>query len=224
MTEPEYENMEFEERDRSDKEVVIEVHPLPQKSGKVMDGGDCGYCCIAGIFQLPTILSAYEFMEDAMPKDGGHERRDSMTFYRLKLLMQARGLDYVQFQPPFKHYKTGMLELPWENGNWIDRYQDLIESGTILLAAIRYDRLHPQPPGSHKEHDHNVIFNGYRQEFRPIPHMPKARKQVREVRVSCSAKGTYWMEWSELLYWHGGIAMEIPQKIHGRYVIRDKDR
>jgi hypothetical protein len=209
-----YEDYEYQERDHADKETVIDVHPLPQSSGKVMDGGDCGYCCLAGIFRLPTILSAYEFLEDAMPEDGGHKRRASMCQYRTKLLMDAKGFDYVQFQPPFRHYKTGMMELPWENGAWIDDYQNLIESGTILFAGIRFDRLAPQPPRSHKEHDHNVILNGYRQEFRPIPHMPKAKSQVREVRVSCSAKGTYWIEWSEFLYWHGCVAVLIPPEIY----------
>ena len=71
-------------------ELTIDVHPLAQRSGKVLQGGDCGYCCIAGIFQLPTILSAYEFLEAAMPENTGHKSRSSLSTYRTKLILEAK--------------------------------------------------------------------------------------------------------------------------------------
>lgn len=196
-------------------EITIDVHPLAQKSGRVLQGGDCGYCCIAGIFKLPTILSAYEKVESHMPEEGGHKRRSFMDFYRVKLLLESLGHDYNQFSPKFNHYKVGMLEYPWNNLGWIDDVQNYIKDGCIFLASIRFTRGVPPEPRKHADHDHNVIINGYREYFAPIPNFPKSRRQEREVRISCSARGkSYWIDWKELLYWHGCVAVVIPKEIH----------
>lgn len=192
-------------------ERVIDVRPMPQDTGKVLEGGDCGYCCIAGIFDLVSIQAAYEFREAATANaEGGWARRSAMDPYRWKYLLVGLGLPHLELRPPFDHYKRGMAELPWENHNWKVVLRRCIELGDVVVASIRMHAAPPAPPvdfddpkpGQGFTTDHNVIINGVRD--RLIPHKTMdAGTWITEFRVSCSRKGDYWIEWSKLSYWHG---------------------
>jgi len=199
-------------------EVVHEVHSLPQSSGRVMDGGDCGFCCLAGILSLPTILSAYEFLESIITEDW--KCRDSMSIYRCKYFLLALGVEFKDFQPSFKYYRKGLPPLPWDNHNWPAAICALLKEGNVFLTSVRFNRSAPPPPRSGMESDHNVIINGYRQFWKDHPTVKNAKSLTKEIRVSCSVRGTYWIGWEELLYWHGGYPT-IPMNYEE---CRKKDR
>jgi len=195
--------------------VTVDVDPLPQSSGKVLEGGDCGLCCIAGIFRLESIEAAYEYLEKRMPEEGGWKRRASLDAVRRRFLFEHLGGE--PFLPPFDHYKDGMAEVPWDNCAWRDEFKKLVKDGTVILASIRFDKHHPPPPRSYEhETDHAVILNGWRQYWKDHPKVRGAKSMRCEVGVSCSVKGRYWVEWSELLYYYGFNGVTVTKAVHGR--------
>jgi hypothetical protein len=192
--------------------VVIDVKPLPQSSGKVMDGGDCGYCCIGGMFGTGSILAAYELVEDKMPEDGGWKNRESITSYRIKLFLEAMGHEYEEYNPDFDHYKTGLMTNQWNNHNWYHEFKNLIDAGKFLFASVRYDPAPPPPPRQYGEHDHVVLINGYREWYKPHPTVKGASSLQYEIRISCSASGDRWMDYQEFLYLHGCAACIVSSE------------
>lgn len=189
------------------EELTYDAFPLPQSSGSILPGGDCGYCCAAGVFGIPSLQLAYEFVEQRLPAEGGWRTRANMTASRWKLLMQGCGLEYRQYNPAFEHYKAGMLELPWQNLTWMTGVADMVTHGDVLVLSTRFHPAAPPPPeaGQWTESDHNVIVNGCRERF--VPQGPAGcGKYEQEIRVSCSVKGTYWTPWSSFVYFHVGGA------------------
>jgi len=182
-------------------EFVVDVHPLSQSTGHVMNGGDCGYCCVAGLFQLPSIISAYEFVEKRMKN--GWESRQSMCAWRWEFLLDSLGLPKKEKHVPFRYYKTGCVPNIWDNMNWPRMVRRKIKNGNILIASIRFNGSPPPPPHTSGDSDHNVIINGWKFEWIPHKTVSGAMTGTISVRVSCSVKGTYWIEWSDFLYWHG---------------------
>jgi hypothetical protein len=191
----------------SPSEFIVDVHPIPQSSGHVLDGGDCGYCCIAGLFNLPSIISAYEFVEKRMKN--GWERRQSMCAWRWEFLLESLGLPKKDKRVPFHYYKTGVVPNPWENMNWPRMIKRKIKRGNILIASIRFNGSPPAPPRTGRDSDHNVIINGWKFDWVPHPTLPGAKNGTTYIRVSCSVKGTYWIEWSDLVYWHGACPLFV---------------
>ena len=178
----------------------IDIDPLPQSSGHVLDGGDCGFCCLAGLLGLPSILSAYELLESKMP-DNDWKRRSSLCINRLGLFLAALGLPADEYDPPFFRYKKGLAPVPWDNVNWSWGVRKAIMAGSTFLVSIRFNAS-PPPLTSVCGHDHMVLFNGYRQRLVPTT-LPHAKKLVSEIRVSCSVAGRRWVEWDDVLYHHG---------------------
>jgi hypothetical protein len=183
------------------EEFVVDVHPLSQSAGHVMDGGDCGYCCVAGIFNLPSIINAYEFVEKRMKN--GWERRQNMHAWRWEQLLKSLNLPNKEFRVHFNRYKTGVIPVPWHNINWSHKVRNIIKSGNVLISSIRFNKSVPIAPESCGESDHNIIINGWKFEWVDNPRFPGAKDGISSVRISCSVNGTYWIEWSNLLYWHG---------------------
>ena len=181
--------------------IEVPVVALPQSSGSVMPGGDCGYCCLAGLLGLPSIKEAYEITESRMPD--GWSNRASMCAWRWQFLLRSYGVLSNEFRPKHKYYKTGAVPVPWENLNWINGIRDLFKTGAIFVASIRFNGIPPPPPGTSGYTDHNVLLTGYRERWETVKHVKGALSQVRELRVSCSQKGEYWIDWEDLVYWHG---------------------
>lgn len=190
---------------------TIDVFPIPQKDGRVMDGGDCGYCCLAGVFGYESTLAAYEAMEDAMPEGGGWKERSSMDPFRIKMFFEKHGLTYEEYNPPFDYYKPGIMVYPWNNHNWYRFFRYLIEGDKILYASVRYNRGVPPEPRT-ADHDHIVLINGYREWYKPHPVVKGASSLICEVRVSCSASGNRWQKWEDLLYWNGCSAIVVDME------------
>ncbi|CAK0748255.1 hypothetical protein CCP1ISM_20017 [Azospirillaceae bacterium] len=191
----------------SPSEFVVDVHPISQSSGHVLDGGDCGYCCVAGLFNLPSIISAYEFVEKRMKS--GWERRQSMCAWRWEFLLESLGLPNKDKRVPFRYYKTGVVPNPWDNLNWPRMIKRKIKRGNILIASIRFKGSPPAPPRTCGDSDHNVIINGWKFDWVPHPTLPGAKTGTIYIRVSCSVRGTYWIEWSDLVYWHGACPLFV---------------
>ena len=173
-----------------------------------MKGGDCGHCCLGGIFGFKTILETYEDVESRMPEEGGWKRRESMTAYRLKMYLIEKDIPYVEFNPRFKKYKTGLQKVPWDNVQWFEDLKLHINSNHIFMASIRFKKS-PPPMREEISSDHMVIINGYREVWRDHKTVKSAKSLIKEIRVSCSATGTYWVEWEYFLYWHGSCEYVI---------------
>jgi hypothetical protein len=193
--------------------VVNDIRPLMQTTGRVLPGGDCGFCCIAGIFGLPSIASAYEFVESKLPES--HKARDSMNAWKMKTFLKTLSLPSEEFLPLFDHYKPGLMPLPWENHNWKIELKKHIQAGCIASTSIRFEALAPPPPSSiSRLSDHQVIINGFREHAIPFP-SGDGHKINEEFRISCSVRGDYWIEWCNLLYYHGAHPTFIidPRKV-----------
>ena len=186
---------------RIENEHAVLVAPVPQSSGYVLAGGDCGYCCLAGILET-SIQEAYVIVETRMP-GGDWEQRASMCAWRWQFFLRSLGLPSKEFRPKHRYYKTGALPLPWDNMNWIDGVRDHLIAGRILVASIRFNRSPPAPPNQCGDTNHNVLITGYRERWVRHPTVA-ATSQVKEVQIACSVRGTYWIPWDDLLYWHGG--------------------
>jgi hypothetical protein len=205
----------FTERPADNVEYVVDVDPLPQSSGHVLDGGDCAYCCIAGIFGLPTILSAYELVESHMPEEGGWRTRCSMSVHRNEMFFESVMGEFQEYQPPFMHYRPGLAALPWDNTNWIWGVRQICEAGHVLLASIRLTGSPPRAPRTGGDTDHAVIINGFRQKW--VPSQVVGGKSLsQEVRISCSAKGRYWIDWENFLYYHHGYPAIVVDPVRAR--------
>ena len=175
----------------------VPVSPVMQSTGRVMDGGDCGYCCLAGILGV-SIERAYEVVEMRMLE--GWKSRQNMNVWRWKLLLRSFGLDDSEYRPEHNYYKTGAIPLPWDNLNWIDGVRDIIKVGCVLVVSIRFNGCVSPEPRKGRDTDHNVLITGYREECG----VPGARRLERSIRVSCSVRGDWWIDWEGFLYWHGG--------------------
>mgnify|MGYP001469470245 CR=1 FL=1 len=200
--------MKFEDMDLEVFTTETGVHVVPQISPKVLSGGDCGYCCLAGLLGV-SVPVAYEITESRMPK--GFEGRASMCAWRWRFLLQSFGLPGEEYRPKHYYYKSGAIPMHWDNRNWIDGVRDVVAAGDVLVASVRFNRGAPPPPHTPGDSDHNVLITGYKQHWLPHPTMAGAASQSREVLISCSAKGESWIPWDELLYWHGAYpAFVVP--------------
>jgi hypothetical protein len=177
----------------------VDIDPLPQSSGHVLDGGDCGFCCLAGILGLKSILEAYEILESHMPGDDW-KKRSSLCINRLGMFLEALGMPSDEYDPPFFRYKKGLAPTPWDNVNWPWGVRRTIMQGSVMLVSVRFNS--SVPPLSPTTEDHMVLFNGYRQRLVGTS-LPYCKKLVSEIRVSCSHAGRRWAEWDDLLYHHG---------------------
>ena len=187
------------DRPNVEEAFEIDVDPLPQSSGHVMDGGDCGFCCLAGILGLPSILAAYELLESHMPGDDW-KRRSSLCINRLGMLLDSLGLPSDEYNPPFFRYKKGLMPVPWDNVHWPWGVRRAIMQGSVMLASVRFKA--SVPALSPSTEDHMILLNGFRRRLVPTV-LPDAKKLVSEIRTSCSHGGRRWIEWDKLLYWHG---------------------
>ena len=103
------------DRFHEEETIEIDVDPLPQSSGHVLDGGDCGFCCLAGILGLPSILAAYELLESRMPNDDW-KKRSSLCINRLELFLKALDMPSDEYDPPFHRYKKGLYHIGARDG------------------------------------------------------------------------------------------------------------
>lgn len=179
--------------------ATVECRPLLQSTGRVLEGGDCGYCCVAGVFGFPTILAAYEDVERLTG-----EPRAQMYAFKLHRYLEKRGVPVTELRPEFDYYKPGMTPYPWLNGNWPRMVRSQIDDGRVLLTSIRFDGGGPVCSAVEvaSESDHMVLINGWRE--RLVPLTGGASRIDQEIRVGCSVRGDYWVEWQRWLYRYGG--------------------
>jgi hypothetical protein len=189
---------------------LIEI-PLPhfqQPSPAIMDGGDCGYCCIAAAFNLPSVLAAYELVERTIEENdqkGYFERgRCHSDVNRLQFFLSCMGYSSKEHRPPHYYYKAGCTPVPWANVNWYKFLRKHLEAGHPCFSSMI---LHGHAPAPDDDAswltDHMVMIVGCRKHTVPLME-GKAGRIDEEIMIQCSVKGRFWIKWRDYLFWHVG--------------------
>lgn len=180
-------------------EVILPRRALPQPSPKIVEGGDCGPCCLAGMANK-TIQEVYDLQED------GPEAFSWPKAVRTLHEAKRQGwLDrFIDDIPIWTQWKSKMqFGMPsWDsNLEWFGYVTMAIDAGYYGFCSVNYDGKGPLV-----DSDHVVLICGVRELTVPHKTVKGAACIVPELLVSCSAtcpEGR-WEEHREFLTKRGG--------------------
>lgn len=186
-------------------EKVLPLRSARQPAPAINKGGDCGFCCVAGILQI-SVGEAYQFFPKK-EEDGSGNR--GLSWYGMRellwsLVTEHQKLDRIIDRVPFWMASSGLrqFDMHCDNLAWFAYARMAIDAGYYGLASIRHDGTGPLV-----DSDHWVLFCGARERREPHPTVQNASVIKQEILASCSATcpAGKWVEPREYLRRHGGF-------------------
>ena len=189
---------------------TISIHPVKTPNQEARGDYDSSYQCLAGILRLDSIQEAKTVVKMALREDA------PLTPYHLREFLGKESMAYKEISGEFDYHKIGTQSTPWSNIFWYTAAQSAISLGSVLLGYMQFDRRVPPAPDFKKaeENNHSVIINGWRKELVHETDPVKVAEgsighYEEQLRVACPIRGEYWINWADLLYWHGLVAIPV---------------
>jgi hypothetical protein len=218
------------ELNRFDWSVEVPIQTLRQPSPAFVKYGDCGACCLAGIIGWgeSSFPELYEHSLRLYP-DGKKPEPHPVSWG--DLLFQAgpwlhvrRLIEPVEIDPVAPDMSEWQQNLhnpyamaPWNlEEQWVKRLRVYLRAGYVGMTTIHNSGLGPyqvRPDGErHFEGtNHWVLLTGAKQTWEEPE--PGRFQPVVRVRVSCSAKGEYWIKAADLLTLYGGYWVAFIRRV-----------
>lgn len=184
-------------------EKVLQRRALPQPSPAINEGGDCGACCLAGLFGCFTVSMAYKLSrEEGLEPFSWSGMATAIWEARSRDLTEAFVLDIPSWP------RAGRPVMQWGNPSWMQtiewsKYLRMaFEAGYYGLASISHDG-----DGPFSECDHWVLLCGMRIE--------EDKRIDYKLLVSCSAHHPdgKWIETREFLQKYGGFNVILVKPV-----------
>lgn len=192
--------------ERIENLVVLPRRVVPQPTPNIHPGGDCGWCCLAGVMQI-TVQEAYDRFE--------HDPREGIGWYEMRQMLlkgeHAGWFDRVitdvpvwpDAMPPAK-WAYGMSVSPLE---WFNYVRMALDAGYYGFASVDSQKKREEP-------DHFVLIVGARERYVPHKTMKMAKTVELELLISCSSRATPDEEWvsvHNLLDQRGGYNIQLAR-------------
>jgi hypothetical protein len=189
---------------------TLPIRPLKSKTNEYGDDCDYSYACLAGLLNLDSITEAKNVVRMTLGE------AVAFTPYHLRDFLNKAGTPYREISAEFDYRRIGTQGTPWSNIFWYTAAQSEISLGNTLFCYMRFDRRVPPAPGfkSEDNNTHSVLINGWKKELIHETDPVKVAEGIighyeEQLRVSCPIRGEYWINWADLLYWHGLIAIPV---------------
>lgn len=190
-------------------EIVLKRRAVKQPMPKLFNGGDCGACCIAGVFNI-AVQEAYELQDkDERPKDA-KEKPYPFSWWGMRFALHAWEKGYsdgvLDDVPIWPWCETQMslghgIKSWYQNIPWFHYVRMGLLGGFYGVAQVDYNSRGPL-----FSHDHWVLICGARERESPHETVKGAHKLNQEILISCSSKNPqgYWKDTRDFLRDDGG--------------------
>lgn len=205
-------------------EVVLPRRVVPQPNPAVCTGGDCGACCIAGVFGI-SVAEAYGLQDKSSRPESAKDAPVPFSWYTMAHALKCYEIgealhDGVLDSVPFWPCETSAAQL----GHGLHSGLQALAWWEYIRMGLRggfYGICHVDIDGSGplSMHNHWVLLCGARQIRVPLETVKGAARIDCELLVSCSAQhpdGT-WMNAPQFLEKFGGFntIMVRPRQARG---------
>lgn len=188
---------------RLNHEKILDRRAIKQPQPKLFNGGDCGACVLAGLFQKDTQWIYDELQGKVYPFS--HITMDTALCKAYSLGLIDRRIR----QCP--EWRAEDFQLTWGNPSWLQD-QHWAEYISMAIDAGYYGIAHINMNGNGPLEltDHLVLICGYKEEVIPVLD-GKGGKYQHSVFVSCSARHPEgkWYEVSDFIKHYGGFNCHV---------------
>lgn len=180
-------------------QAELDRRVVKQPSPKIFNGGDCGACVLAGLFNKSPQWVYDELQGEVKPFS--HITMEMALSKASSVGVLSRRIRQVP------HWPSDDYQLTWgspswlQDQHWAEYISMAIDAGYYGIAHINMDGNGPL-----RETDHLVLICGYKEEVIPVLD-GKAGKYQHSILVSCSARHPEgkWYEVSDYLKHYGGF-------------------
>ena len=192
-------------------EIILPRRVVPQPSPKVVEGGDCGACVIAGLLGV-GIAEAYDLQDRDERPEGAKDKPRPFSWQGMAHALACWGrepmTDGVLDAVPVWPWEVHEMQTHWgmvgwqQNMAWWNYVRMGLMGGFYGVTHVNMDGKGPS-----FEHDHWVLICGARQRLEPHPTMKGCGTYLQEILVSCSARHPEgkWYDSRTYLFTHGGF-------------------
>lgn len=192
--------------------VELPRRALRQPSPALHPGGDCAACSFGGLIGFESVQQVYDEFSEGRAEATCWTTARERLWEALSKGYIDRLIDEVPTWP-----ETFSGRLTWGNTSWWsqgfawENYMIMaFEAGYYGLTSIDYNG---QGPGS--ETDHAVLLCGIQEvrTSRTLSSGKSAESISRQLLVSCSSKGDYWIEARKFLKEYGGFNVLLARPV-----------
>lgn len=195
------------------RSMLLPAISSQQPHPNILSGGDCAYCCLAGIMRT-DVIEAYEYVDRFRSASNGSmekERRSLSNSCMRKIAEVWNKSQTSQVTPKLdaKELCQKMWECkqPWGapswemTGAWSDKVYEILKKDYALMASIDFEGKGPR--FKDRETNHAVLIIGLKDVYRRIDDHCSAIDTI--LTISCSVRGIWTCEVSEFLFKYGGF-------------------
>jgi hypothetical protein len=190
-------------------DVVLPRRAIPQPSPSLVEIGDCGACALGGVFGL-TVPEAYARLHDRGTQPFTPTDMRCALYTARSAGLCAR---FVTRTPlwPVDESTCYFGATAWDQAApWFDYVRLGLEAGCYGVTMVRLGADGPfSPDALYRPANHWALICGAR-ERRPEG-TPGCAVPIREVLVSCSAKGERWVDARVFLHDEGGFNVMLAR-------------